>query len=75
MPTIVSQDTLCELGRLIANACERGDSVTAIAERAGVNREFVSSLRNGTYRSSPTLDRMQAVCDAIGVRIELKQGK
>lgn len=72
MPTLISDDLLDQLATLIESACERGDNVSAIAERAGVNREFVSSLRNRTYRSSPTIDRMKAVCDAIGVKITLR---
>ena len=36
MPTIVSQSTLDELGRLITDACDKGDSVSASSVRAGV---------------------------------------
>ena len=71
MPTVTSEKTMSELARLIEEACDRGDSVSAIAERAGVQRELVSGIRNGSYRYKPTLDRFEAICAAIGVSINL----
>ena len=73
MPTLISDDLLEQLACMIDDACKRGDTVSAIAERAGLQREFVSGLRNHTYRSSPTIDRFKAVCDAIGVKISLEK--
>lgn len=73
MPTLVSDELLDQLATLIDEACKNGDNVSAIAKRAGVNREFVSGLRHRTYPSSPTIDRMKSVCDAIGVKILLIQ--
>jgi len=73
VPTITSHETLAELGKYIEAACERGDSVSAIAERAGVQRDVISGLRNGTYRYSPTLDKFEAICKSVGVEIILKK--
>lgn len=53
----------------IADACERGDSVSAIAQRAGVPRSMVSGLRHGNYPSSPTLEKLEAICSAIQLRL------
>jgi transcriptional regulator with XRE-family HTH domain len=75
MPTLVSQSTLDELGRLINEACERGDNVSAIAERAGVQRQDVSAIRNNSYRYSPTIEKVEAICKAIGKRIYFGNAK
>ena len=69
MPTTISQSTLDELGELIEKACDRGDNVSAIAERAGVPRQLVSALKNGTYPNSPTLEKVGLILDAIGYKI------
>lgn len=69
MPTTVSQGTLDELGRLIDAACEKGDNVSAIAARSRVHRKIVSGIRNRSYISNPTLDNVEAIAAAIGVRI------
>ena len=66
MPTIVSQSTLDELGRLITEACEKGDNVSAIADRAGVPRSMVSRIKNSSYLRSPTLETVEAILRAIG---------
>ncbi len=73
MPTLVSQQPLDEVARLINEACEAGDNVSAIAERTGgVTRELVSRLRNGTYDSSPSLDKLVSILDAIGYRVRFE---
>ncbi len=63
---------LIQLGELIDEVCKRGESVNAIAIRAGVHRDLVSLLRNGTYRSAPSLSNIEAICNAIGHRLALK---
>lgn len=68
MPTTVSQSTLDDLARLIEEACAKGDNVSAIAERASVDRKTVSRIRNG-YESSPTLDKVEAILHALGKRM------
>lgn len=71
---IITNDALLEqLGTLINEACERGDSVSAIAERAGVQRDLVSGLRNGTYRFTPTLARTEAILKAIGYKLAFEK--
>lgn len=74
MPTTVSQRTLDELGRLIEEACEKGDNVSAIAERAGISRKTVSVIRNG-YECSPTLDKVEAILAALGKRVAFVDAK
>ena len=71
MPTATSEDLICTLSKAIEDACEHGDSVTAIAERAGVQRDVVSGIRNRTYRFKPALDRFESICEALGLRISL----
>ena len=63
---------LIQLGELIDEHCKRGESVNAIAIRAGVNRDLVSRLRNRNYRSSPSLANIEAICKAIGYRMVLQ---
>ncbi len=51
MPTLVSQQPLDEVARLINEACEAGDNVSAIAERTGgVTRELVFSAQERDLR-------------------------
>jgi DNA-binding phage protein len=69
MPTLNSQSILDEISNLINAACERGDSVSAIAERAGVRREIVSLLKNRSYSFSPTIEKVDAICKAVGKKI------
>ena len=52
---------LIQVGELIDEVCKRGESVTAIATRAGVHRDLVSRLRNKTYRSAPSLANIEAI--------------
>lgn len=74
MPTTkASESVLEEIGQLIEDACQRGDNVSAIATRAGVDRATVSMLRNGTYRSSPTLDKIEMILSAIGRKISFQK--
>jgi transcriptional regulator with XRE-family HTH domain len=75
MPTMTGEDLIGELSTLIDAACKRGDSVSAIAERAGVQRELVSGIRNGTYGSVPSLARIQSVASALGFGVSLVRKK
>lgn len=45
------------------------ESVTAVAERMGVTRQTLLDLENG--RSNPTLDRIDRLGPAYGVRFEI----
>lgn len=45
------------------------ESVTAVAERMGVARQTLLDLENG--RSNPTLDRLDRLGSAYGVRFEV----
>lgn len=73
MATMTSEDLLSELAKLIETACEHGDTVSAIAERAAVQRDLISGLRNGTYRATPTLARTEAILNSLGYKIEFKK--
>lgn len=66
---------LQELARLLTEAVENGDKVTAIAERIDRPYQLVSALKNGTYRSSPTVEILEEICGAIGVEVVLKKRK
>ncbi len=71
MPTSTGEDLMHELGRMIADACEQGDSNVSIAERAGVQKDLISGLRNGTYRATPTVARVESILKALGFRLEI----
>ena len=76
MPTIVSSDELEQLVRLVADHRERtGESVTAIAARAGVPREKVSRLLSGTYPHAPQFEMIARIARAIGYRIAFSLDK
>ena len=75
MPTTVSSDILAELGRLICDACQRGDNVSAIAERSGVSRKAISQIKNGTYSSSPSVEMLASICHSIGHRLSFQKSK
>jgi DNA-binding phage protein len=71
MPTLTGEDLMHELGRLIEDACQKGDSGNAIAERAGVQRDLISGLRRGNYRATPTIARVESILKALGYRLEI----
>jgi DNA-binding XRE family transcriptional regulator len=48
-------------------ACENGESVSSIAEKIGVNRNIVSGLRNGTYKSMPGWSVVRALCVHLSI--------
>ncbi len=73
VPTDISQSILDELARILTEACERGDNVSAISERCGVARQMVSRMKNGTFQNSPTLETANAVAAAVGYDLTFKK--
>lgn len=72
MPTTVSQEELDSLVAAIRSHRERtGETVNSLASRAGVPPSILSRIIQGTYESSPSLDRVAALCRAIGKRIAI----
>ncbi len=70
MPTVVSKSELDELKELINQHIEdTGESVGDFAKRCGVNRNFISHLRTGSYTSSPQLENVGRILKALGKRI------
>jgi transcriptional regulator with XRE-family HTH domain len=70
MSTIASREELDDLRELINEFIKTtGESVTSIAERAGVKRQFLSQLRSGSYESSPQLENVKRVAAAIGKKM------
>lgn len=70
MPTTVSKREIEEFRTLIDSYLgESGESVSALAVRAGVDRSLLSKIRNGTYERSPTLDVMHKIGKCIGKRL------
>lgn len=70
MPTTVSKNELDELVELMREYRERtGDSVTAIANKAGLKREMVSRILSGNYASSPSFEVVAKICRVAGVQI------
>lgn len=73
MPTTVSQNQLERLAQLIREHRSRtGESVNSLAQRADMPPSVLSCIINGTYNSSPSLERVTRICEAIGVEIEFK---
>ena len=75
MPTMTGEDLMQELGRLIDEACQAGDTNLAIAERAGVQKDLISGLRNGTYRATPTIARVESILKALGFSLRIAREK
>lgn len=75
MPVETSEDLMDELGRLIDEACERGETNRSIAEKAGVQYDLISGLRNGTYGSTPSISRIASILSVLGYRLSIKQDK
>ena len=70
MTTTVSRHDLDEVRELLNAFIDRtGESVTSIALRAGVKRQFLSQIRSGSYASSPQFENVVKVCQAIGKRM------
>jgi DNA-binding phage protein len=70
--TTEAERLLHEVNELIETAIANGDNVSAIAQRAGIQRSRLSNFRNGTQDSYPKLDTVEAIAKALGYRIELK---
>ncbi len=67
MPSIVSKSELDEIKDLINLHIERtGESVTGLAKRAGVRRQFLSQLRSGNFESTPHFENIGLVLKALG---------
>lgn len=66
-----SKAFLSQLSELIDEVCKQGKTVNDIAIRAGLSRDFVSRIKNRSYRSAPSLSNIEAVCEAIGHRLAL----
>lgn len=69
--TTTSEEILKEVGKLIHEACEQGDTGLSIAERSGVQFDVISGLRNGTYRSIPSVARIEAILKALGYKLQI----
>ena len=70
MPTTVSQDELDQLMVLVNEHREQtGESVTALAERSGVERTQLSRLMSGSYPHGPQFEMVAKLAHAIGRKI------
>lgn len=70
MPSTVSQSDLDQLMVLVNEHREQtGESVTAIAARAGVTREQVSRLLSGSYPHGPQFEMVARIAKAVGLKI------
>jgi len=58
--------TIAELGRFISDACNDGDSVTGIANRAGVPECTVNELRNGRFSGRLGKEHVLSLFMALG---------
>lgn len=59
--------------RLLLSRRDLGWKQDALAERAGVSRAYISDLERGKI-TNPTLDVIQALADALGIRPEYLTG-
>lgn len=70
MPTVVSHAELEQLMALVAeHRSKTGESVTAIAERAGVRRGQLSQLLSGAYPHAPHFEVVAKIANAVGYRV------
>ena len=75
MPTTVASQTNLDIVRcLIEEHIERtGETVTAIADQAAVDRKLVSRIRAGNYPSSPSLDVVSRLAAAVGGEVLIQR--
>ncbi len=73
MAITVSQRFMDELAEALKEACEKGDNVSAISRRCGIARETISTIKNSSYKCSPSLKTAAAVAQAIGLRIVIER--
>lgn len=73
MPTIVSQSVLDEVIDLLNQSCEAGDTVNAIAERSKLDRFMISRLKNRKYTSSPSIEIIETLLNALGHTLSIKR--
>jgi transcriptional regulator with XRE-family HTH domain len=60
---------------LIEEACREGDSVAAIAKRAGIPRPQVSRIRNGSCLHTPTVETLGKIAKCLGCVVEVRMKK
>lgn len=75
MPVETSEDLMHELGRLIEEACERGETNRSLADKAGVQLDLISGLRNGTYGSVPSISRVESILRVLGFRLQIARNR
>lgn len=68
-----TQQAIAEIRELIIQACERGDTVRAIARRAGVDENEVYRLKNDNYRGVPRFSFVVGLAEAIGSHIKFSR--
>ncbi len=75
MATDQTDELLEKIADLINQACDEGDNVSAIADRANVSRATISRLKNRSFNSYPSFDTLSHISNALGysVRVELKK--
>lgn len=74
MPTVSSEHDLENIREEIkAFLVGSGDTITALAERADVPRDFLYRFINGSYKYSPSFEYICRVIHACGRRIVLKK--
>jgi len=70
MPTTVSHEELEQLVVLLREHRDStGESVTSIAERAGVRRGQLSQLISGSYAHTPQFEVVCRIARAIGRKV------
>lgn len=57
---------------LIAHLSASGESVSNLAVRAGVKRDFLYRFVNGTYKNAPSFETMVSVVRAIGCSLAIE---
>jgi transcriptional regulator with XRE-family HTH domain len=70
MPTTDSRAELDDLREMLENHIDAtGETVTAIAKRAGLRRQFVSEFRSGNFEYSPSIEYLKKLAASIGKKM------
>lgn len=72
MATNDTDEIVEQITCLIEEACASGDNVSAIANRAGVSRSRVSSLKNHSFDEYPSIETLSKIATALGRKVTIK---
>jgi transcriptional regulator with XRE-family HTH domain len=70
LATVISTSELKQLQDMVKEYLEEsGESLTSLSARVGIGRSMLTNIVNDKYPSSPTLDVVCKILNAIGCKL------